>query len=72
MTTDLTHNSCMAWQAIRKLSNDPTSTDPPCLVKTNQVAHKLFVNGRAKMTTKPKCLVLTTVEGIPSLVVRIQ
>ena len=68
MTTDLTHNSCKAWQTIRKLSNDPTSTNPPCLVKANQVAHKLFANGRGKMTTKPKRLVLSTVEGIPSLV----
>ena len=36
-STDLTHNSRKAWQTIRKLSNDPTSTDPPCLVNANQV-----------------------------------
>ena len=64
----LTHNSRKAWQTKRKLSNDPTSTNPPCLVNTNQVVHQLLVNGRGTMPTKPKRPVLPTVEGIPSLV----
>ena len=67
-STDLTHNSRMAWQTIRKLSNDPTSTNPPCLVNASQVAHQLRVNGRGTMPTKLKRHVLPTVEGIPSLV----
>ena len=67
-STDLTHNSRKAWQTIRKLSNDPTSTNPPCLVNANQVTHQLLVNGRGTMPTKPKRTVLPTVEGISSLV----
>ena len=65
---DLTHNSRKAWQTIKKLSNDPTSPNPPCLVKSHQVAHHLLVNGQGTMPTKPKCPVLPTVEGKPSLV----
>ena len=67
-STDLTHNSRKAWQTIRKLSNGPTSTNPPCLVNANQVAHQLLVNGRGTMPTKPKRPVIPTVEGIPSVV----
>ena len=67
-STDLTHNSRKALQTIRKLSNDKTSTHPPCLVNAHQVAHELLVNGRGTMPTKPKRPVLRTVEGIPSLV----
>ena len=66
-STDLTHNSRRAWQTIRKLSNDPTFTNPPCLVNANQAAHQLLVNGRGTMPTKPKRPVLPTAEGIPSL-----
>ena len=36
---DLAHNSRRAWQTNRKLSNDPTTPIPPCLVNANQVAH---------------------------------
>ena len=68
MSTDLTHNSRKAWQTIRKLSNDPTSTNPPCLVNANQVAHQLLVNARGTMPTNPKRPVLPTVEGIHSVV----
>ena len=65
---DLTHNSRKAWQTIKKISNDPTSPNLPCLVKSNQVAHYLIVNGKGTMPTKPKCPALLTVEGKPSLV----
>ena len=65
---DLTHNSRKAWQTIRKLSNDPTSPNLPCLVNSNQVAHHLLVNGQGTMRTKPKCHALQTVVGKPSLV----
>ena len=33
----MTHNSRKAWKTIRKLSNDPTTSNPPCLVSANQV-----------------------------------
>ena len=65
---DLTHNSRKPWQIIKKLSNDPTSPNPPCLVTSNQAAHHLLVNGQGTMHTKPKCSALPTVEGKPSLV----
>ena len=65
---DLTHNSRKAWQTIKKLSNDPTSPNPPCLVNSNQVTHHLLVNGQGTMPTNPKCPALPTVEGKPSLV----
>ena len=65
---DLTHTSRKAWQTIKKLSNDPTSPNPPCLVKSNQVAHHLLVNGQGTIPTKLKCPALPTVEGNPSLV----
>ena len=65
---DLTHNSRKAWQTIKKLSNYPTSPNPPCLVNSNQVAHNLLVNGQETMPTMPKCAALPTVEGKPSLV----
>ena len=65
---DLTHNSRKTWQTIKKLSNDPTSPNPPCLVNSNQVTHHLLVNGQGTIPTKPKCPALPTVEGKPSLV----
>ena len=65
---DLTHNSRKAWQTIKKLSKDPTSPNPLCLVNSNQVAHHLLVNGQRTMPTKPNCPALPTVVGKPSLV----
>ena len=55
---NMTHNSRKAWKSINKLSNDPTSSNPPCLVTANQVAHQLLVNGRGTMPSKPKRPVL--------------
>ena len=40
-STNMTHNCREAWKTINKLSNDPTSSNPPCLVTANQVAHQL-------------------------------
>ena len=60
-STDLTQNSRKAWQTLKKLSNDPTPTHPPCPVNANQVAHQLLVNGRGTMPTKPKRPVLPIV-----------
>ena len=57
-STNITHNSRKAWKTINKLSNDPTSSNPPCLVTANQVAHQLLVNGRCTMPSKPKRPVL--------------
>ena len=53
-STDLTHNNRRAWQTIRKLSNDHTTPNPPCLVNANQVAHQLLINSQGTIPTKPK------------------
>ena len=53
-TTNMTHNSRKAWKTIRNISNDPTSSTPPCLVNANQVAHQLLINSRGTKSTKPK------------------
>ena len=67
--TNMTHNSRKAWKTINKLSNDPTSSNPPCLVTANQVAHQLLVNGRGTMPSKPKRPVLpSATEGDTSKV----
>ena len=34
------------WHTIKKLSNDPTSPKPQCLVNSNQFAHHLLVHGQ--------------------------
>ena len=54
-STDLTHNSRRACQTIRKLSNDPTTPNPPCLVNDNQVAHQRLRNNanKSKATYTP-------------------
>ena len=57
-STHMTHNSRKAWKTINKLSNDPTSSHPPCLVTANQVSHQLIVKGRGTMPSKPKRPVL--------------
>ena len=57
-STSMTHNSRKAWKMIRKLSTDPTTSNPSCLVSANQVAHQLLVNGRGTMPSKPKRPVL--------------
>ena len=53
-STDLTHNSRRAWHTIRRLSNDPTTPNHPCLVNAYQVSHQLLINGQGTMRTKPK------------------
>ena len=57
-STNMAQNSRKAWKTINKLSNDPTASNPPCLVTANQVAHQLLVNGRCTMPSKPKRPVL--------------
>ena len=57
-STNMTHNSHKAQKTIRKLSNDPTTSNPPCLVSANQVSHQLLVNSRGTMPSKPKRPVL--------------
>ena len=57
-STNMIHNSRKAWKTIRKLSNDPTTSNPPCLVSANKVAHQLLVNGRGTMPSKSKRPVL--------------
>ena len=54
----MTHKSRKAWKTIRKLSNDPTTSNAPCLVSANQGSHLLLVNGRGTMPSKPKRPVL--------------
>ena len=65
----MTHNIRNAWKTIRKLSNDPTTSNPACLVSANQVAHQLLVNGRGTMPSKSKHPVLPpATEGDYSMV----
>ena len=67
-STNMTHNSRQAWKTIRMLSNDPTSSSPPCLVNANQVAHQLLVNSRGNMPSKPKRPVIPETEAGTSMV----
>ena len=68
-STNMTHNSHKAWKMIRKLSNHPTTSNPPCPVSANQVAHQPLVNGRGTMPSKPKHPVLhPATEGDYSMV----
>ena len=63
------HNSRKAWKTVRKLSNGHTTSNPPCLVSANQVAHQFLVNGRGTIPSKPKCPVLhLATEGNYSMV----
>ena len=57
-STNMTHNSRKAWNTIQNLYNDPTITNPPCLISAKQVARQLLVNGRGTMPSKPKRPVL--------------
>ena len=47
------------WKTIRKLSNDPATSNPPCLVSAKQFPHQLLVNRRGTMPYKPKRPVLS-------------
>ena len=49
---------CLCGWPYNKRSNDPTSSNPSCLVTANQVAHQLLVNGKGTMPSKPKRTVL--------------
>ena len=68
-STDMTHNSRRAWQTIRKLSNDPTTPNPPCLANANQVAHQLLISGQGTMPTRSKRHIHPPIqEGMPTMV----
>ena len=52
-----------------ELSDDPTTSNPPCLVSAKQVVHQLLVNGRGTISSKPKRPVLPrATEGDYSMV----
>ena len=68
-STNMTHNSRKAWTTIRKLSNDPTTSNHPCLFSANQVVHQVLINGRGTMPSKPKRNILSpATEGDYSMV----
>ena len=65
---DCSHTQQSYSRAIRKLSNDPTTPNPPCLVNANQVAHQLLINDQGTMPTKPKRTILPPIqEGTPTM-----
>ena len=39
---NMPHNSRKPWKTIRKLSNDPTTSIPPCIVSVNEVANQIL------------------------------
>ena len=45
-STDLTHNSCKAYETINNLSNDPATSNPSCLVNSIQVVHQVDLNNQ--------------------------
>ena len=75
--TNMTHNSRKLWKTIRKLSNEPTTSSPPCLVSANQVAHQLLT--MTEVTCHPHQTILygtsnrrIYLHGIPFLQGRVQ
>ena len=65
-SSDLTQNSHREWQTIRKLSNHPTTPNPPCLVNAHEVAHQLLINSQGTMPTNPKQPTIPSIqEGTP-------
>ena len=50
----MSHISCKSWKTIRKISNDPSASTPPCLVSVNEVALLLIMNGRGNMLSRSK------------------
>ena len=52
---DMTYNRRKAWKTIRKLSNYPTTYNPPCLVSANQVANQVADQPLAIAMTEVTC-----------------
>ena len=71
-STNMTQPSRKTWNTIRKPSNDPTTSSPPCLVSANQFPHQLLA--MAEVTCHPHQNVLyyppsnrrRYINGIPS------
>ena len=57
-STNMTHNSRKALKTIRTLSNDPTTSNPSCLVSANQVASPAPNQWQRNHAIKPKRPVL--------------
>ena len=68
-STNMTHNSSKVWKTIRKLPNDSTTSNYPCLVSAFQVALQLLVNVRGTISSNPKRPVLPpSTEGDYSMI----